>query len=284
MKHVTVNGASLEYFEQGSGAPVVLVHGAPSDYRLWQPHCAALSAGYRAVAYTQRYFGRDAWADDWPPFNVRTHADDLIALLREIVAEPAHVVAWSYGAHVALTAANEEPALFRSLFVYEPGVPTYVTDAQGLAEIAADATLTFGPVFAAVALGDNEAGVRALVDGSGQSVGYFDAQPPERKRVQLDSARVLPMLLSQSPPPVLSCDDLGRLRMPAAVAWGELTRPFFGVVSRAAARCIPGRAHAAVAGATHMWPEEQPLEFTALVERFLAASETARDSSRANTR
>jgi pimeloyl-ACP methyl ester carboxylesterase len=69
----------------------------------------------------------------------------------------------------------------------------------------------------------------------------------------------------------LSCDDLRGLRVPVAVAWGERTRPFFGVASRAAARCIPGRAHTAVPGATHMWPEERPSDFVALVERFLAS-------------
>jgi pimeloyl-ACP methyl ester carboxylesterase len=223
---------------------------------------------YRAIAYTQRYFGLGKWSRGWPPFGVRTHADDLIELLQN-VGEAAHVVAWSYGAHVALTAASEQPSLFRSLFVYEPGIATYVTDAHELAEIAADANLMFGPVFAAVERGDNEAAVRALLDGSGQASGYFESQSLERRRVQLDSARVLPLLLWQPPSRPLSCDDLRRLRVPVAVAWGERTRPFFGVVSRAAARCVPGRAPAAVAGATHMWPEERPRELTTLVERFL---------------
>jgi pimeloyl-ACP methyl ester carboxylesterase len=269
MQHVTINGASIEYLDRGEGAPIVLVHGAPSDCRLWLPHCAELAARYRALAYTQRYFGRAEWQSSWPAFGVRTHTDDLVAFLRHVVGEPAHVVAWSYGAHVALTAASEEPTLFRSLFVYEPGVPTCVTDAQELADIAADAERMFGPVFAAVHRGDNEAAARALLDGSGQSARYFESQPRERRRVQLDSARVLPLLLSQPPPPALTCDDLRRLRVPASVAWGERTRPFFGVVSRAAARCIPGRAHAAIPGATHMWPEERPPELTQLVQRFL---------------
>lgn len=269
MQHVTINGASIECHEQGGGEPVVLVHGAPSDYRVWLAHCALLAARHRAIAYTQRYFGLGEWGRDWPPLGIRTHADDLIALLQQHVAAPAHVVAWSYGAHVALTAAHEAPELVRSVFVYEPGVPTYVTEQRELEAFAADANAMFGPVFAAVERGDHEAGVRALLDGSGGSSGYFDAQPAERRRVQLDSARVLPLLLSQPPPPALTCDDLRALRMPVTVAWGERTRPFFGVVSRAAARCIPG-SHTAVPGVTHMWPEEQPREFVELVQRFLA--------------
>jgi pimeloyl-ACP methyl ester carboxylesterase len=268
MQHRTVNGTALEYFEQGRGEPLVLVHGAPSDHRVWLPHCAVLAAHHRVIAYTQRYFGRGEWHGDWPPFGVRTHADDLIALLREL-AEPAHVVAWSYGAHVALTAASEAPNLFRSMFVYEPGFPTYVTDARELDELAADAERMFGPVFAAVEQGDNAGAARALLDGSGGSSGYFDSQPSGRRRVQLDSARVLPLLLRQPAVPPLTCDQLRRLGMPVAVAWGERTRPLFAVVSRAAARCLDGRAPTTVPGATHLWPEERPHEFVALVQRFL---------------
>ncbi len=261
------DGAALEYFERGHGEPVVLVHGAPSDCRLWRPHVAGLSDSRRVIAYTQRYFGRSEWRSDWLPFGIRTHTDDLLAVLRAVAAGPAHVVAWSYGAHVALMAAHEEPDMFRSLFAYEPGVPTYVTDSRELAEFSADAERMFGPVFAAVQRGDYNAGVAALIDGSGQAEGYFEAQSPERRLVQLDSARVLPLLLSQPPPPPLSFDDLRRLRVPVTVAWGERTRLFFGVVSRAAANCIGG-GHA-IAGATHMWPEERPRELVDRMQRYL---------------
>jgi len=45
---------------------------------------------------------------------------------------------------------------------------------------------------------------------------------------------------------------------PIAVAWGERTRPFFGVVAGAAARCIPQNGHSEIVGATYMCPEERP--------------------------
>ena len=91
----------------------------------------------------------------------------------------------------------------------------------------------------------------------------------ERRRVQLDSARVLPLLLSQPSPPPLRCEDLRRLRVPVGVAWGARTRPYFGVVSRAAARCALGDKFE-IDGATHMWPEERPVELVRLVERAIA--------------
>jgi pimeloyl-ACP methyl ester carboxylesterase len=266
---LAANGGSFEVFEQGTGAPVVFVHGAPSDYRTWIPHCRALAGGFRAISYSQRYFGTVPWGSDWPPFSMRVHSDDLIALLQALGAGPAHVVAWSYGGHIALTAAVERPELFRSLFVYEPGTPTYVSDASDLAAIAHDASRMFGPVFAAVQAGDSETAVRVLLDGSGERAGYFDSQPAERRTIQLENARVMSLLLSQPAPPALSCAQLAALQMPVAIRWGERTRPFFGVVSRAAARCIGGPHHGAIAGAAHMWPEEDPAGFTREIERLI---------------
>jgi pimeloyl-ACP methyl ester carboxylesterase len=271
MKALTVDGVSVEYYEHGAGPPVVFVHGAPSDYRMWMPHCAALSDRYRAIAYTQRYFGNAAWDEGWPAFGTGLHADDLVGLVHALRAGPVHVVAWSYGGHVALTAAAREPEAFRSVLVYEPGVPTYVTDERELAAIADDGNAMFGPVFAAVQAGDMEAAVRVLLDGSGQRAGYFDSQPEERRRIQLDNARVLPRLLAQVAPVALSCEQLRKLDPPVSIAWGAFTRPFFRVVSEAAARCVGGNQHTAVAGATHMWPAEHPAEFVALVRRFIDA-------------
>ena len=274
-RFLAINGASLAVFEQGSGAPVVFVHGAPSDYRTWIPHCAELSVRWRAISYSQRYFGTAPWGTDWPPFSMRLHADDLITLLQALDAGPAHVVAWSYGGHIALTAAVERPELFRSLFVYEPGTPTYVSEATELAAIADDASRLFGPVFAAVRAGDNETAVRVLLDGSGERTGYFDSQSVERRKIQRENARVMSVLLSQPAPPALTSAQLASLRMPVAIRWGELTRPFFGVVSRAAARCIGGRSHGAVANAGHLWPEEDPAAFTREIERFYRGSGTS---------
>lgn len=272
MQHIEVNGAQLEYFELGSGTPIVFVHGAPSDCRMWKPHCAILAGQYRTIAYTQRYFGTAKWQEDGPPFGVRSHADDLMKLVRQLDAGPVHLVAWSYGGHVALTALTEEPRLFRSALIYEPGFPTYVTDPSELAAISEDASSMFAPVFQAVNAQENDEAVRRLLDGSGQQPGYFKSQSVERQRVQLENAHVLPRLLSQTPPPVLTCEQLSQIATRVTIAWGERTRPAFALVSRAAARCIGGDWHMTVPGATHMWPEEDPQGFAHLVEQSIRAA------------
>ncbi|WP_437291891.1 alpha/beta fold hydrolase [Sorangium sp. So ce406] len=265
-RFIEVNGAELAVAEQGQGAPVVFLHGAASDHRMWDRHLSIVGQHHRAIAYSQRYFGTGAWGASWPRFGVQTHADDLVAFLRALGAGPAHVVAWSYAGHAVLTAALIHPELFRSAFIHEPGVPSYVTDPAELSALRDDLNAMFGPVFGAVERGELQEAVRLLLDGSGQREGYFAAQPAERQAVNLDNARTMPLLLSQPQPPAITCADLARLKVPVTIAHGELSRPTFGVVSRAAARCIPGQ-HLVVPGATHMWPEEDPGAFCAAVLR-----------------
>lgn len=263
-----VNGARLPYAEQGQGTPVVFLHGGASDHRMWDQHRAIVGRRHRAIAYTQRYFGAGEWPPGGPPFGVQTHSDDLVAFLRGLDAGPVHLVAWSYAGHIALHAALSHPELLRSAFIYEPGVPSYVTDPAELSAFRSDAEAMFGPVFEAVQRGDLRHAVRLLLDGSGQREGYFSSRPLEAQAIYLDSARSMPLLLSQSPPPELTGSQLATLKTPVQIAWGERTRPVFGVVSRAAARCIPGE-HRRVPGATHMWPDEDPAAFCAAALEFI---------------
>lgn len=266
-----VNGAHLPYTVAGQGPPVVFLHGALADCRMWQRHQVALvDHDYTAIAYTQRYFGPQPWGSGWPPFGVTVHAADLVQFVQGLANGPVHLVAWSYAGHIALAAALEQPDLFQSLFVYEPGVPTYVTDPVELEAFAADANAMFGPVFEAVqGRGDLAEGVRRLINGSGDQAGYFDAQPQERQQLQLALARTLPLQLAQSAPPVITCEHLNMLTVPTCIAHGALTRPLFSIVSQAAARCIPNCRYRVISGANHMWPDEDSTGFTTAILAFL---------------
>jgi pimeloyl-ACP methyl ester carboxylesterase len=264
------DGAVVPYVDDGSGPCVVLVHGALTDLRMWEPHRALLRKRHRTIACTLRYFGTEPWQEQWPPFGIETHAADLMAFVRLLNLGPVHLVAWSYSGHAVLTAALRHPEHIRSAFIYEPGVPTYVDVPAALETFAADAEAMFGPVFKAVQSGDLESGVRRLIDGSGGRQGYFDSQSPERRAIQLDNARTLPLLLDQAPPPVITAEHLRSLEAPICIAWGAATRPLFRVVSEAAAGCIPGGRHRVIAGADHMWPDTDPAGFAASVSGFIA--------------
>jgi pimeloyl-ACP methyl ester carboxylesterase len=271
VRQLRIADDAFPFIDSGLGAPVLFLHGALGDCRTWQRQCALLSARFRCIAYTQRYFGRSSWREDGPPFGTATHARDLVAFCEALEAGPVSLVAWSYAGHAALKALIDRPDLFARALVFEPGVPSYVTDANELSAFGADAQAMFGPVFEAAAQGDLDEAVRRLIDGSGGCSGTFERQSAARRAIEAENAHTMPLLLAQETPPPISCADLAGLRVPVTIAWGARSRPVFSIPSKAAARCIATAEPIVVPDVGHLWPDEDPEGFAALVERWLDA-------------
>jgi pimeloyl-ACP methyl ester carboxylesterase len=94
----TENGSPVElhYTDQGSGAPVVLIHGWPLSGRSWEKQVPALvDAGHRVVTYDRRGFGQSS--QPWDGYDYDTFADDLHALLVHLDLREATLVGFSMG-------------------------------------------------------------------------------------------------------------------------------------------------------------------------------------------
>ena len=109
--------------------PILFVHGAAGDARIWQPVIDALPDGLEAHALTLRYFGGQPWPDDGGAFGTDVHAADIVAAARAI-GQRANLVCWSYGVHPGLAALLDAPELFASAFFYEAALPHYITRAD----------------------------------------------------------------------------------------------------------------------------------------------------------
>jgi pimeloyl-ACP methyl ester carboxylesterase len=267
---IAVKGVDFDYIDVGAGRPVVFLHGALGDVRTFAPHAEMLAARYRALTYTQRYFGTRAWPEAGPPFGIETHAQDLIGFVEALGAGPVFLVAWSYAGHAALRAAQLRPELFRAMFVYETGFQTFMTDAAEIAAFKADFDAVWGPVFKAVNAGDNDTAARLLVNASTQDDYYFDSRTELQMQVELENAHMLPRLLAQTPPPRIGADALAAIEATITLACGAKTRPAYKLISEAAMRHLPGQ-HFMIPGVNHYWPDAEPGAFTDFVRDWLGA-------------
>jgi pimeloyl-ACP methyl ester carboxylesterase len=266
-KQMDVNGVSLSYVDQGSGAPIVFVHPALADLRVWDTLRPSVAKTHRFVAYDQRYFGTAAWPDKGERFAKATQVEDLTAFIRGLGAGPVHLVGWSMSADTVLLVAMRNPELVRTIFSYEPG-GIEVTDSGKAKLVGDDAGAAFGPVGAAIKAGDEAVAAKTLVDGVENKPGSFDAAPPVNRQIILDNARTLaPMFGSQSPP--ITCRQLSQIKVPVAIAKGAQTRPFFAISADTAADCIPGVQRVVGPGVRHMWPVNDPKSFGLAVLNFV---------------
>lgn len=121
MPHTRVNGVQLYFEERGAGAPILGIHGAGSAAVFWEDAAERLSAIGRVITYDRRGSWRSERPRPYEVTSVREHADDTLALLRELAAEPAILVGRSYGATIALDLALRHPESVTGVALLEAG-------------------------------------------------------------------------------------------------------------------------------------------------------------------
>lgn len=101
----------------GTGAPVILLHGAFNQSGDWGHQVTALTdAGYRAIAIDNRGRGRSTLGDR--PLSYALMADEVLAVMDALGVREAAMVGWSDGSIVALTLAMHRPERVRGVFAF----------------------------------------------------------------------------------------------------------------------------------------------------------------------
>lgn len=94
---VNVPRGALYYEEQGSGEPVILIHGHSLDRRMWNDQFSELARRYRVVRYDMRGYGKSTSQIENFQF---THAEDLVILMDSLHIDKAHIIGLSLGGEV----------------------------------------------------------------------------------------------------------------------------------------------------------------------------------------
>lgn len=108
---VGVLRGSLYYEEQGSGEPVILIHGHSLDRRMWDGQFSELARHYRVIRYDMRGYGKSTPQTENFQF---THAEDLIVLMDSLHIDKAHIIGLSLGGEVGADMVGWFPERVRS--------------------------------------------------------------------------------------------------------------------------------------------------------------------------
>jgi pimeloyl-ACP methyl ester carboxylesterase len=112
---IRANGLEIAYERAGAGPPLVLVHGAGDDSRVWQPQLAALADEFTVVAWDEPGAGSSS---DLPVvFGIAEYAHCLGALIEALALGPAHIAGLSWGGTVAQELYRQHPRLVATLIL-----------------------------------------------------------------------------------------------------------------------------------------------------------------------
>ena len=124
---VPVAGGTLHVGRWGDGPKVVVAaHGITGNHRSWQGVARALPADVTLVAPDLRGRGRSAALPG--PFGMRSHAQDLVALLDHLDLQRCVLAGHSMGAYVAAVAATATPERWTSVVLVDGGIPLPLPD------------------------------------------------------------------------------------------------------------------------------------------------------------
>lgn len=105
-----VNGVELSVLDEGSGDPIVFIHGFPELAYSWRNQVPAIAAaGYRALAYDQRGYGGSTKPDRVEAYGLMDLVGDAVGLLDALGLDRATFVGHDWGSIVAWTAAVMHP-------------------------------------------------------------------------------------------------------------------------------------------------------------------------------
>jgi len=270
MRFSTVNGVRIGYDESGAGPPVVWVHGGFTDRHGVDLVAPLLADRYRVIAYDRRGHSE---SERWPGRQaVSDHVADLAALLDDLDAAPAHLLANSDGGEVALKLALRLPDLVASLCLHEPSLYGILPDDPAISAAVADMTAELDRIAAELERGNDEAAARMLIDGVAVGPGGWEALPEQSRRTFIRNA---PTWLDTARDPaygVIDADLLAALAMPVLVSHGDHSHPADVAVVARLADAIPHAFRHTFAGAGHVPHRTHPDEFARVVRRFLGAA------------
>jgi pimeloyl-ACP methyl ester carboxylesterase len=114
MPKILINGLDHYYEQTGEGPPLVFIHGAFADCRIWDPQWEYFSAKYHVLRYDLRGHGRTG-RSDLDRYSIDTYADDLASLVSALGIESPVICGLSWGGGIAQSFAIKYPDLLKGL-------------------------------------------------------------------------------------------------------------------------------------------------------------------------
>ncbi len=230
MKTFNSDGVEIAYLDEGSGEPVLLIHGFASNTQAnwvdtgWVRELTR--AGYRVVSIDNRGHGRSAKPHDPALYGAPVMAEDGRRLLDHLGLQRADVIGFSMGARISAFLAVGHPERVRSVVFGGLGI-NMVRGMAGTGPIA------------------NALEANSIDDVTNPTARTFRAFAEQTK----SDLKALAACIRSSRDPI-TAEALGTLRMPVLVAVGTLD--VVGGSAKDLAALIPGAEALEIPDRDHM--------------------------------
>jgi esterase len=267
---IKIGGYPLAYWEEGAGAPLVLIHGSLSDYRSWLFQVPTFARSHRVFALSLRHYYPERWNGRAGDFSLAQHTRDVAELIRIGNLGRVHLIGHSRGGGVALMIAMQHPELIASLTLADPrGMESLLPDTLESRAVAGEIDSAFARLHQYMSTGQVEDAARSFVD-SLNGTGAWDRRPAEQKQWVRDN---IGTAVDTGELPGLTGEAVSKFDFPILPVTGERS-PARYAAGFAVMRLLNPALHplATIRSASHAMHRENPKDFNAAVLEFLQSS------------
>jgi pimeloyl-ACP methyl ester carboxylesterase len=253
---IKVDGVELHYVVLGSGSPLVFIHGALDDYRMWETEMEPFGRYYRAIAYSRRYNFPNHNSVQVTDYSAIVDAEDVAGLIQSLKLGRVHLVAHSYGGYAALFLVTRHPELVRSLVLAEPAVLNWAADRPAGQPLFERFMKMWQPVREALQSGRDTQALEMTLDYF-EGKGAFQRLPSAAQQVLRDNLEEW-RALTRSPNifPPLPREQVARVQVPTLLLTGARTLPIHQFIDAELQSLLPHASSVTIPQAGHeMWAD-----------------------------
>jgi pimeloyl-ACP methyl ester carboxylesterase len=257
---IQTGGLEIAYDRVGQGPPLVLVHGAAEDGRVWRPQLVALADEFTVVAWDEPGAGRSS--DVPAEFDLADYAISLAAVIEALELGPAHVAGLSWGSTVVQELYRHHPGLVATLILigayagWKGSLPADEVTArvEGVRQLLAAPADAFDPTLPGLFAGEPPAEFVPLLEEIAADV-------------RAESLKTQLFLMAEAD----QRDLLPRIAVPTLLIWGELDARSSLSVARQFQEAIPETELVVIPGAGHVSQLERPAQVNEAIRNFCRA-------------
>ena len=270
--YVEFEGMRMHYLDEGSGDPILLLHGEPTWSYLYRRMISPLAARFRVVAPDYLGFGRSDKPLQVEDYTYDLHVASIRALVERMDLRRITVVVQDWGGPIGLRVAAEAQERFARLVVLNTGLfassgwptPGFMQWRNFAERVGRD--LPVGRII-------QSATTRELDD---ETLRAYEAPWPGPEAKAGVAAFPLLVPLTQDDPNAAAMlrvmEALRAWDVPALVCWSDSDPVFPLKAGEAMARLLPGAAGKmrTISGASHMLQEDQGEQIADLILEWTA--------------
>lgn len=259
MDHVEVAGLRIAYQRRGDGHPLVLLHGAVSDSRVWRVQLEELADTFTVVAWDAPGCGGSS--DPPETFRLPEYAECLAGFVDALDLRRPHVLGHSWGSGLALELYRRHPMVPATLVL----VGAYAGWAGSLPPDEVDRRLEFALRVADLAPGSFAPASMPGLFSDAMSADWVDELATIMSEIRPAGTRVMARSFAEADLRGM----LGSIQIPTLLLHGDADERAPLNVAEALHEAIPASTLVVMPGLGHECYLESPETFDAAVRRFL---------------